>query len=133
VFSTSENDFTVPPGGVIQSFITAHNAGTPSEIFASHERNLNAARYERIPGVDPSEAKQIFFSLVATGVWDGNGRRVEPDIEAAANRALAAKLPASVAPQRIEIENETALLLAVHQFTAEYADQVIAFFDRYVP
>jgi hypothetical protein len=38
-----------------------------------------------------------------------------------------------VAPQRIEIENETALLLAVHQFTAEYADQVIAFFDRYVP
>jgi predicted esterase len=133
VFSTSENDFTVPPGGVIQSFITAHNAGTPSEIFASHERNLNAAQYQRIPGIDPSEAKQIFFSLVATGVWDGNGKRVEPDIETAANRALAANLPGSVAPQRIEIENETALLLAVHQFTAEYADQVIAFFDRYVP
>jgi predicted esterase len=133
VFSTSENDFTVPPGGVIQSFITAHNAGTPSEIFASHERNLNAAQYQRIPGIDPNEAKQIFFSLVATGVWDGNGKRVEPDIQTAANRALAANLPASVAPQRIEIENETALLMAVHQFTAEYADQVIAFFDRYVP
>jgi hypothetical protein len=133
VFSTSENDFTVPPGGVIQSFITAHNAGTPSEIYASHERNLIAAQYERIPGIDPNEAKQIFFSLVATGVWDGNGKRVEPDIEKAATRAQAATLPASVAPQRIEIENETALLLAVHQFTAKYAEQAIAFFNRYVP
>ncbi len=133
VFSTSENDFTVPPGGVIQSFITAHNAGTPSEIYASHERNLIAAQYERIPGIDPNEAKQIFFSLVATGVWDGNGKRVEPDVEKAASRAQAATLPASVAPQHIEIKNETALLLAVHQFTAEYADQVIAFFNRYVP
>jgi hypothetical protein len=133
VFSTSENDFTVPPGGVIQSFITAHNAGTPSEIYASHERNLIAAQYERVPGVDINESKQIFFSLVATGVWDGQGKRIEPNVETAAGKAQAANLPASVAPQRNEIDNETFLLLAIHQFTAEYANQVIAFFDRYVP
>jgi hypothetical protein len=133
VFSTSENDFTVPPGGVIQSFITAHNAGTPSEIYASHERNLIAAQYERIPGIDANEAKQIVFSLIATGVWDAQGKRVEPDIQQAVARAQAATLPASVAPQRNEIDNETAVLLAVHGFTAEYAEQVIAFFNRYVP
>jgi hypothetical protein len=133
VFSTSENDFTVPPGGVIQSFTTAHNAGTPSEIYASHERNLNAAQYERIPGVDANESKQIFYSLVATGAWDGQGKRTEPNVETAAGKALAANLPASVAPQRNEIGNETFLLLAIHQFTAEYANPVIAFFDRYVP
>jgi hypothetical protein len=133
VFSTSENDFTVPPGGVIQSFITAHNAGTPSEIYASHERNLNTAQYERIPGVDANESKQIFFSLVATGAWDGQGKRIEPNVETAAGKAQAANMPASVAPQRNEIDNETFLLMAIHQFTAEYANQVIDFFDRYVP
>jgi hypothetical protein len=133
VFSTSENDFTVPPGGVVGSYLTAHNAGTPSEIYVSRERKLNAAQYERIPGIDPSEAKQIFFTLVSTGVWDGQGDRVEPDVEEAANRALSVSMPASVVPQRAEINNESALILAVHQFTAEYAEQVITFFDRYVP
>jgi hypothetical protein len=133
VFSTSENDFTVPPGGVIQSFITAHNAGTPSEIYASHERRLNPLQYERIPGIDSNEAKQIVFSLIATGVWNSQGDRVEPDIQKAAARAESANLPASVQSERNEIINETALLLAVHQFTAEYAEQVIAFFNLYVP
>ena len=133
VFTTADNDFTAPPGGVVQSFVTAHNAGTPSEIYVSHERNLNAARYLRVPGIDTNESKQIFFSLVATGVWDGNGKRVEPNIETAAGKAESANLPASVAPQRTAIDDETAVLLAVHKFTAEYAEQVISFFDRYVP
>jgi hypothetical protein len=133
VFSTSENDFTVPPGQVIQSYLTAHNAGTPSEIYASHERRLNSLQYERIPGIDPDEAKQIVAALVATGVWNSQGDRVEPDVETAATRAASANFPASVQSSKSEIVNETALLLAVHQFTAEYAEQAIAFFSRYVP
>jgi hypothetical protein len=133
VFTTAENDFTSAPGGVVQSFVTAHNAGTPSEIYSSQERNLNAAQYPRVPGIDTNESKQIFFSLVATGVWDGNGTRVEPDVATAAGKALAATMPGSVAPQRNAIDDETFVLLAVHQFTAEYAERVIAFFDRFVP
>jgi hypothetical protein len=133
VFTTAENDFTSPPGGIVASFAAAHNYGTPSEFYMSQERNLNAAQYERVPGVDPQEAKQIFFSLVASGVWDGNGKRVDSDIADAATRASTAKLPASVAPQRNSINDESLVILAVHQFTAEYAEQVIAFFDRYVP
>ena len=42
-------------------------------------------------------------------------------------------LPASVRPIAAEVQSETALLLAVHQFSAEFADQVIAFFGRFVP
>ena len=131
VFSTSENDFTVPD--VAKSFVVAHNAGTPSELYTSRERRLSRAPYERIPGIDASESKQIFFALVASGVWDGQGKRAEPDIVQAATRARAAPLPASVAPQRKEIDNESFVTLAIHQFTAEYAEQVVAFFDRYVP
>jgi len=133
VFSTSENDFTVPPGGVISSFLTAHNAGTPSEIYASHERKLDPLQYERIPGIDPDEAKQIVAAMIATGVWDAQGKRIEPDIQQAVTRAGNATLPASVRSSANEIGNETGLLLAVHSFTAEYGEQAIAFFARYVP
>jgi hypothetical protein len=133
VFSTSVNDFTAQTGGVAASFVAAHNHGTPSEFYMSQERNLNAAQYQRIPGIDPDEAKQIFFSLVASGVWDGDGKRVDSDVVDAATRAVSAKLPASVAAQDNAIDDESMLILAVHQFTAEYAEQVVAFFDRFVP
>ena len=133
VFSTAKNDFTVPPGGVIQSYLVAHNAGTPSEIYATQERRLTAPPYERIPGIDANEAKQVVAAMIATGVWNSQGDRIEPNIETAAARAQSASLPASVQAERNEILDETALQLAVHQFTAEYAEQAIAFFTRYVP
>lgn len=133
LFTTSKNDFTVPPGGVIQSFVTAANSGTPSEIHVSQERRLSSAQYERIPGIDSDEGKQIVFSLIATGAWNSQGDRVEPDVEQAVAKALAANMPASVQPVRNEIDNETALQLAVHQFTAEFAEEAVAFFNRYVP
>jgi hypothetical protein len=133
VFSTSENDFTVATGGVVGSYLRAHNAGTPSELYISKERNLNTAQYQRVPGIDQQKANQIFFSLVATGAWDGQGKRIDPDVQDAAAKALGANLPGSVAPVRSEIDSESLLILAAHQFTAEYASQAIAFFDRYVP
>jgi hypothetical protein len=70
---------------------------------------------------------------VATGVWNSEGDRVVADIQQAVARAQTAQLPPSVAPVANEVMNETALQLAVHQFTAEYASQVSAFFDRFVP
>ncbi|MBA3263525.1 MAG: hypothetical protein H0T69_13850 [Thermoleophilaceae bacterium] len=130
VFSTAEHDFTSPPGPIALNFSTARDAGTPAELYVSRERRLNSAQYERIPGIDANEAKQIVAALIATGVWNSQGTRVEPDIERAVARAMSANLPASVAAQSGEIQNETALQLAVHQFTAEYAEQVIAFFNR---
>ena len=133
VFSTSFNDFTVPRGQVIADFLTAHNAGTPSELYVSQERTLNADQYLRIPGIDEGESKAIFNALVATGVWNASGTRIVSDVQQAVNRAAAAQLPASVAPQASAIENETALQLAVHQFTDEFGGPVASFFDRFVP
>jgi hypothetical protein len=132
-FTTAENDFTVPPGGVINSFATASNSGTPSELYISRERRLNSVQYERIPGIDADEGRQIVSSLIATGAWNAQGDRVEPDIQKAAAEAATVNLPASVQSAKNEIVNETALQLAVHQFTAEFAEKAIAFFDRYVP
>jgi hypothetical protein len=133
VFSTAVHDFTVPPAQVIADYSTAHNAGTPTELYPSRERDLNYNQYLRIPGIDNQEAKAIVRALEDTGVWDAQGKRIVSDVEEATTRAVAAHLPASVAAQTSAIQDETALLLAVHQFTAEYAGQVSTFFDRYLP
>ncbi len=133
VFSTAVNDFTSPPGPIIQDYAATRQAGTPAELHVSGERKLSPNPYLRIPGIDGGEARQIFDALVDTGVWNEEGARIVPDIEQAAAQAGTAQLPPSVAPQAAEIGNETAVQLAVHQFTAEYAPQVRAFFDRFAP
>jgi hypothetical protein len=133
VFSTSANDFTAQSGDILHSYNVAHNSGTPSEFYSSAERKLVAAPFLRIPGIDPDEANQIVQALEATGVWNAQGQRIVPDIQQAVTRAQTVNLPASVRPSASSIQDETAITLAVHQFTAEYADQVIAFFSRYVP
>ena len=52
------------------------------------------------------------------------------DAEQAVAQAQTAKLPASVAPVANEVANQTALQLAVHQFTSEFGGEVVAFFER---
>jgi hypothetical protein len=133
VFSTAVNDFTSPPGPIIQDYAVTRQAGTPTELHVSAERRLSPYPYLRIPGIDGDEANAIFDALVDTGVWNQDGTRIVPDVEQAAIQAGNAQLPASVAPQAAEIRDETALQLAVHQFTAEYAPQVRAFFNRFAP
>ena len=89
--------------------------------------------YLRIPGVDASEAGAIVQALIATGVWNASGQRIVADAEQAVARAGTATLPASVRPVANEVGNETALQLAVHQFTAEFEPQVATFFAAQLP
>jgi len=132
VFSTAENDFTVPPAGIFQDAARTRDAGTPMELYVARERRLTAAPFLRIPGIDEAEAQEIVRRLVATGVWRADGTRAVADVQQAAARASAVSLPASVAGQRPEIIDQVADVLAVHQFTAEFAPQVQAFFDRHL-
>jgi hypothetical protein len=133
VFSTAVNDFTVPPGDVIGSWYDADQAGTPAELLFSHERRLSNSPYLRIPGIDEGESHQIVQAFKDTGVWNADGQRVVSPPEAAATQAGTVRLPASVAGLGSSIADETAIQLAVHQFTAEHAGKVTAFFDRFVP
>ena len=58
---------------------------------------------------------------------------MELDIETAVARAETATFPASVQGLGSHIADQTGVQLAVHQFTAEWAQQVIAFFGRFAP
>ena len=132
VFTTAVNDFTSPPGPILANYAATVAKGTPTAFYASAERNLSALPYLRIPGVDSSEAAAIVQAFIATGVWNASGQRIVGDAEHAATQASTVTLPASVRPVANEVGNETALQLAVHQFTAEFAPQVAAFFAAHL-
>jgi hypothetical protein len=134
VFSTSVNDFTVPPGPIAAEYQATVQAGTPAAFFSSRERPLTAPTYLRIPGIDGDEATAIASALKATGVWDDRGTRIVADIQAAVRQAQTAALPATVTAEGLgnDVVNETARILAVHQFTSEFAADVVTFVERCV-
>ena len=130
-FVTAENDFTSPPGPIIADYNDTHAAGTPAELRVAEERNLTSGRFLRIPGIDGSEAQEIFDALVDTGAWNGAGERIVTMDEAVV-RASNAQLPSSVTAQRAEIANQCALVLAVHQMRADYKVPMANFFADFL-
>lgn len=134
VFDTSANDFTSPPGPIIQDYQATVAVGTSARLFESQERPLTAPPFERIPGIDLQEANQIVSAFEATGVWNAQGVRVVPDVQQAVAQAMTVKLPVSVTGAGLanEVGNEVARTLAIHQFTSEFAPDVVAFFQQHV-
>jgi hypothetical protein len=134
VFSTSANDFTVPPIQVAVGYQATVQAGTPAAFYLSQEKALTASTFLRIPGVDATEADGVFAALRATGVWDAQGRRLVADVQQAVAQAATAVLPASVIADGLgnAVANETARVMALHQFTPEFVASVDGFFARHV-
>jgi hypothetical protein len=134
VLSTSVNDFTSPPIPIALGYQATVQAGTPAAFFMSQERALNASTYLRIPGVDSTEATAISTALKGTGVWNAQGVRVVPNIDLAVTLAGSAVFPASIYADGLanDVANETARVLAIHQFTSEFIAPIQAFFDQYV-
>lgn len=133
IFSTTENDTTIAPQAIVDAHAAATSLGTPAELRIGTERPLDDDRYRRIPGIDTVRAEQIRTAYTATGVWDLDGRRTVTPIEAAVNQAESVQLPASVVAAGLaeEVEDQTAVLLALHQFSAEFADDAVVFFDTH--
>jgi hypothetical protein len=132
IFSTSENDFTSPPGPLLLDYARTTDAGTPTRLFVSRETPLTAPRFLRIPGIDLNEANEIVANLKKTGVWNSDGVRVVPDIAQAVAQAMTATLPASVVAERLgnDVANEVARVLAVHQFTSEFGADALTFVNQ---
>ena len=130
-FVTAENDFTSPPGPIVVNYNDTAAAGTPAELRVAEERNLTNARFLRIPGIDGTEAQEIFDALVDAGIWNAAGERIVTIDEAVA-MAANVDLPPSVNPQRAEIVNQCALVLAVHQMRADYKVPMADFFADFL-
>ena len=131
-FVTAEHDFTSPPGPIIADRAATAAAGTPTELIVAAEQPLSSGRFLRIPGIDAPEAAATFDALVATGVWDAQGRRLVT-IDQAVTRLATTALPPSVVPQRNEIFNQCALVLAVHQMRGDVKVPVADFLAAHAP
>lgn len=133
VFSTAVNDFTSPPLPIIAGYAATVDAGTPAELYVATERRLGLAPFLRIPTVTATEADEIVAALTATGVWSESGNRVVADVAQAADQAGAMVLPASLVGRGLvgDIRSQTKIVLAIHQFSAEFAGPVRAFFSSH--
>jgi hypothetical protein len=134
-FTTAVNDFTSPPGPIIADYDATRAAGTPAELRISQERALTVGPFLRVPGVDLARAEEVVAALKGTGVWDARGVRVVPDIQQAAAQAQSVSLPGWAAAEGLgnDIANQTAIVLAVHQFTAEFEADALRFFEAARP
>jgi poly(3-hydroxybutyrate) depolymerase len=132
-FVIAENDFTSPPGPIIADHLETAARGTPTDLVVAREQPLTSTRFLRIPEIDAAEADAVVAALVATGAWDGQGRRpAGVSIADAVARAGGVQLPASVLPQRSEIADQCALVLAVHQMRGDVKAQVGNFLDEHL-
>lgn len=134
-FTTSVNDTTVPPEWIVDDHASTVALGTPAELRVAAERPLDATRFRRVAGIDAATADQVRAAFVATGVWDDGGGRVVMPIDLAVGRARTVQLPTAVTTAGLApaVGDQAAVLLAVHQFSAEFADDALAFFEIHRP
>jgi predicted esterase len=111
--------------------------GIPTEYHQVPERNVVAARYLRIPGVDQATADGIVHSLQQAGWIDASGKLlIDPAKLAGADeeRALpaGAVLPSSLTPvQQADVPAETKAAIGEHQFNAEFKAANADFFNAH--
>ncbi len=127
-FALGANDPIVDNTQVIGQVddLVAH--GVAAQYVVEPESPLRSGRFLRVPNVDGPTADAVFSALVRAGLYDAAGHRlVDPATVEAALPTLA--YPANVtAEQKQALRDEVDVVLAVHEYSATYADQTVAFF-----
>jgi hypothetical protein len=133
-FTNFENDQTVDPQWTVDDYQATIANGTPALLRTSRERPLGTSQFLRIDGIDQAEAEGIVAAGKATGVWDGSGNRIVANIDLALARSRTAVLPPSVLADGLEgsVAVQTGVLLAAHNFSAEYKLDAFTFMDGFV-
>jgi len=130
-FTLGANDQLVDNDRTVAQVADLVAHGVPATCTIEPETNLQAARFLRVPGVDASTANATFGALVDAGLWNAAGHRVVSiaTVEAALPTAA---LPANLTDaQRRMLRDEISVVLAVHEYSATYAAQTVAFFDAH--
>jgi dienelactone hydrolase len=131
LFALGANDQVVDNAQIEGQAAELAQRGVPAPLFVEPETPLAASRFLRVPDIDTTEAGAIFSALVHAGLWDAGGRRTA-SIDAVERALPAVPLPSSItAAQRLMIRDEVDVVLAVHQYSATYAPQTVAFFDTH--
>ena len=127
IFTVAENDSVVSTPQIVRQQAELAAAGIRTALYTQTEASLNPQRFRRIPGIDAGEALAFFHAEVATGAWDAAGHRTATTVAEAVRLANTVALPASVQGDARNIENQVAITLAEHAFSATYANEAVAF------
>jgi dienelactone hydrolase len=131
LFALGANDQVVDNARIEGQVAELAQRGVPAPLFVEPETPLAASRFLRVPGIDTTEAGAIFTALVRAGLWDPAGHRTAT-IDAVEHALPTVPLPSSItAGQRLMVRDEVDVVLAVHQYSATYASQTVAFFDAH--
>ena len=128
LFVAAENDTIAPPERIVADHDATAARGVPTDLVVAEEQPLTAAAFRGLPGVDDADADVIVDALVATGSWDAAGARLLP-VEDVVARVAAADLPPPLRSVRREVQDRSAVLLAVHHMRGDLAVPVGDFFD----
>jgi dienelactone hydrolase len=130
-FTLGANDPVVDNDRVVAQVEDVIAAGVAATYTIEPETALQASRFLRVPGVDRTTADAIFSVLVTAGLWDEVGHRL------ASIATVQSTLPSLSYPPNVTNEQKRLLreqinvVLAVHEFSATYASQTVAFFDAH--
>jgi hypothetical protein len=131
LFALGANDQVVDNAQIEGQVAELGQRGVPAQLFVEAETPLAASRFLRVPDIDTTEAGAIFTALVHAGLWDATGHRTAT-IDTVERALPAVPLPSSITTgQRLMIRDEVDVVLAVHQYSATYAPQTVAFFDAH--
>lgn len=125
------NDPTVDNAQVVGQIAAVQASGVPAQVVIEPEALLTSVRFLRVDGVDGNEATAIYDALVGAGLWDRSGHRlVSIAAVEAALPGIAAASPLT-GDQKRDVQSEIEVLMAVHQYSATYATQTVAWFDAH--
>lgn len=123
LFVTAVNDTIVSPGQIAAQHATARAAGADVRLVTLAQRPVSRSRFTRVPGIDRNTAEAIFAGLSSAGFIDGAGElQGRAGSVARVVRRLGVDLTAS---QRREVINQISADLALHQFNAVAAREIV--------
>jgi hypothetical protein len=130
-FTLGANDETVDNNQTVAQVADLVAHGVAARCIIEPETNLNAWRFVRVPGVDSPTANAIFAALVNARLFDASGHRVV-SVDAVEAALPSVVLPANVTnAQKRMVQDEVAVVTAVHQYSATYAAQTVTFFGAH--
>ena len=123
LFVTGVNDDRVSPARIAAQYESARESGSDVRLITLGQRPVSQSRFTRIPGIDVAASRRIFSALSSARFIDGTGQLLgQPTQVGRIVRRLAVELTAA---QRREVINQISADLAMHQFNAVAAPDIV--------
>lgn len=132
LFILAENETVVPNTRIMADHAQLRANQIDSDLLIKAEEPLLDWRFTRIPSIERHEAEAIYHSALDSGIWNEEGSRIV-SVSEALEMLATLQLPVGVSGDTAAVATQMKLILAVHQFSAFYRQQLVDFFNKHNP